>query len=172
MFVQVNKDTSKLIICCSEVMIRNKLFALDNVTEMCCGPQMCHIFPCKSRISPLAAVQVSTFHPPALPTPAGKMHLSGETKVHILLAPITLRDAPASDGDSSEICMQVHLQLTEKYFRDIKFDPVLSGVIILIWKKNICHHRCQIYWLPRNKSCAHVKMSPAELLGWKFTAQH
>lgn len=75
---------------------------------------MCPIFFCKSRISPLAAVQVSTFHLPALPTPAGKMHLPDETNVHILLAPITLRDAPASDGASSEICVQVHLQLTEK----------------------------------------------------------
>lgn len=133
MFVQVNKDTSKLIICCSEVMIRNKLFALGNVTEMCCSPQMCHIFPCKSRIYPLAAVHVSTFHAPALPTPAGKMHLPDETNVYILLAPITLCDVPASaDGDSSEICMRVHRQLTEKDFRDIKFDPVLSSVIILI----------------------------------------
>lgn len=56
--------------------------------------------------------------------------------MHIFSCSITLCDAAASaNGDPSEICMWVHLQLTEKDFRDIKVDAVLFGVIILIWKK-------------------------------------
>lgn len=58
--VQVNKDTSKLIICCLEVMIRNKLFTLGNLTKMCFSAQTCNTFWNKHRVLYLEQLQPRT----------------------------------------------------------------------------------------------------------------